>query len=532
MRTTVRASARQDVEKLLNRAMTLHRQGDFGRAESAYKKILAAEARHSGALTLLGTLYIQQDRQGEGLKLLNQSLAINPFQPTAYNSCGGAYKALKNYDKALACYAEACNLDPNFVEAWYNRGGVLRQLRRYEEALESYDKALALQPSSAKIYNNRANVYKELQRHDEALQGYEKALALSSGDARLQAHIHYNRGGAFADMRRHQDALADYNLAIALRPDYADALYAKSLLTIMLGQWEEGWKLYEWRWETDDMRATRRDFSQPLWLGKEDLKGKSILLYAEQGLGDAIRMWRYVPLVHALGAKIILEVREPLVELVASTGLEMEVVTRGAALPDFDFHCPLMSLPLAFATKVDTVPFSTPYFIVDPQREKQWRERLGEKTRPRIGVAWEGSGRYATGADSRRNVPFAEFRKLIDTDHDYFCLQKEISPADKDALAQESRVRTYEDALTNFAETAALIAEMDLVISVDTAVAHLAGALGKPVWVLMPDPPDFLSMEGREDSPWYPTVRLFRQTQPGEWSGIIARAAAELGKLA
>jgi len=216
------------------------------------------------------------------------------------------------------------------------------------------------------------------------------------------------------------------------------------------------------------------------------------------------------------------------VGLISTLSNSIRVIHRGSRLPDFDFHCPLMSLPLAFKTTVSTIPARIPYLAVDSVKKQQWQERLGAKVKPRIGLVWSGSGRYARRVDFRRDISFSEFKNITRLDYEYFCLQKEIRPADRELLEGHHPIGIYESELSDFADTAALASEMDLVISVDTAAAHVAGALGKPVWILLPEPPDFLSMTEREDSPWYPTARLFRQPQMGDWASVIARVAAEL----
>jgi tetratricopeptide (TPR) repeat protein len=512
------------VKKLLKQALSLHSGGSLSNAKNIYRSILSTEPRQFSVLTLLGTLYLQEGNWQEGIKLVTLSLSINPLQPNAYNNRGNALKDLGHYDEALGDYDQAIALKPDFAEAHYNRAGVLKNLKRNEEALASYTDAIAAKPDYAKAYNNRGNLLRDLGRYDEALADHARAIGLAPG----VAEIHDNRGNVLAEMGRHDEALANYDRALDLDPNSIDAHYDKSLIKILKGDWEEGWKLYEWRWKRSDARPSAREFRQPRWSGAEDLTGKTILLYAEQGLGDIILFCRYARLAEARGAEVILEVPRTLAALAATVSRSVRVVATGDALPAFDYHCPLMSLPLAFGTAVDKVPAETPYLAADAQKQKQWRERLGQKTRPRIGLAWTGSGAYTNKKDSRRDIPFAAFQRLLGGDRDYICLQKEITSEDRQLLAGHPRVRTFDNALNDFSDTAALVAEMDLVVTVDTAVAHLAGALGKRVWVLLPDPPDFMWMLEREDSLWYPAARLFRQPRHGDWDSMLARVVREM----
>jgi tetratricopeptide (TPR) repeat protein len=487
-------------------------------------KAIALNPRLAEAYSNRGIALDGLRRHDEALRDHDTAIALKPDLAAAYSNRGIALNGLKRHDEAIASCDKAIALNPDFAEAYSNRGIALNGLRQYEKAITSCDKAIALSPGLAEAYSNRGAALSGLKRHDEAIASCDKAIALKPDFA----NAYNNRAFALQALKRYDEAIASFDKAIVLEPEYVDAHWNGGLLKILLGKYEEGWKLYEWRWKREDVKQFGRKFKQPLWLGDENLAGKTILLHAEQGLGDAILSSRYVSIVEAMGARVIVEVPSPLAGLISTLGNSIRVVHRGSSLPDFDFHCPLMSLPLAFKTTVGTIPARIPYLAVDPIRKQHWQERLGPKVKPRIGLVWSGSGKYAGREDFRRDISFSEFKSITRFDCEYFCLQKEIRSADRELLDEHHPVGIYENELSDFADTAALASEMDLVISVDTAAAHVAGALGKPVWILLPDPPDFLSMTEREDSPWYPTARLFRQPQMGDWASVIARVAAEL----
>jgi hypothetical protein len=343
-------------------------------------------------------------------------------------------------------------------------------------------------------------------------------LALASRPDYAEAFA--NRGVLLYDLKRFDEALASYDSAIALRPDYADAHFFKGLSSLVTGDLPRGWIEYEWRRKAPAARIPKRDFSQPLWLGGDDIAGKTILLHSEQGLGDTIQFCRYAALVAARGARVILEVEAPLRELMTGLAGTAGIIAKGSALPDFDIQCPLPSLPLAFKTRLDTIPSTTPYLRVPKQALGYWNALLGAKRSLRIGLAWAGNAKHVR--DRERSMRLRDLLPLLDIEATFVSLQKEVRAADAETLAN-CGVLQFGRKLGDFSDTAALISQLDLVISVDTSVAHLAGALGKRVWILLTHAPDWRWLLDRDDSPWYATARLFRQDDTREWHGVIAR---------
>lgn len=343
----------------------------------------------------------------------------------------------------------------------------------------------------------------------------------------LSAANHNNHGHSLYKEGRYGAAIKSYKQAIAIDPDYAaGAFFNLAVAELLLGNFEEGWKRYEKRWLRTDHPS--RTFSKPLWLGAESLAGKTILLHAEQGYGDTIQFCRYAALAANRGATVVLEVQEPLVGLIRSLPITCSVIAQGERLPDFDFQCPLMSLPLAFRTSLDNIPADVPYLHPDVENRRVWRRRLGKKSRARVGLCWSGAPGHHN--DRNRSIPAHLLTTLLEQDCDYHSVQKGIREEDL-AFLTASKVIPHDNHVHNFLDTASLVSEMDVIICVDTAVAHLAGALGKPVWILLPFVPDFRWLLEREDSPWYPTARLFRQDAPGNWTSVFTAVTADLTRL-
>ncbi len=396
--------------------------------------------------------------------------------------------------------------------------------KQYQTALRLLDKSLRICPD-ADAYSNRGIVLYELRQLEAAVASYDQAIALRPGNAEAYS----NRGNALKDLGQLDAAVASYDQAIALRPDIGEVRYNKSLALLLGGDLVAGWELHEWRWATEKMKPMKRIFPQPLWLGKDSIAGKTILLHSEQGFGDTIQFCRYAKLVSDLGARVILEVPKPLLGLLKQLSWVSDVVVDGSPLLPFDYHCPLLSLPLAFKTTVDSIPCPTPYLRAEPGQLAYWTSRLGEKKAPRIGLVWSGKPDHTN--DHNRSIGLAALLQHLPARFEYVSLQKEVRDSDRLALESGPHVLHVGNELDDFTNTAALCALMDVIISVDTSVAHLSGALGKPTWVLLPFSPDWRWMLNREDSPWYPSVRLYRQPRVGDWDSVFDRVKADMTLL-
>ena len=492
-------------------------------AAAAYERAVALDPAFPEAWGNLGIAHLLAGRASVALPALDRAVALKPDYPDAWTNRGTALQALNRLDEALESFDRALALRPEAAEAWTNRSLALQGLRRFDESFEASARAVSMgEGGNADSWNNHGVALQTLHRFEEAVDAYDRALTADPAGASAWN----NRGLALQGLGRFEAAMASFDRAIALQPDYADAHWNKAIALILLGDYEHGWPLFEWRWKRSDPGAEKpRDFGVPPWLGEAPIAGKTLLLHAEQGFGDTIQMLRYAPVLAAQGAKVTLIVPEPLIELAATVeGLGAPPVAGGVM--NFDLHIPLMSLPLAMKTRIDAVPHDIPYLSVPERARTAWAGRLGPAARRRVGLAWAGNPGHSN--DHNRSLAFEVLRPLLDADVEFHSLLKAYRPSELDALIADGRIRDHSDELDSFSDTAALIDRMDVVVAVDTSTAHLAGALGKPLLLLLPLIPDCRWGLNREDSPWYPTARLLRQTAAGDWSGVIAAASEAL----
>lgn len=504
-------------------AILLEQFKRYGEAIDSFNMAIALRPDFAEAYFNRGKLLSETGRFQEALASYNQAISINPNYAEAYFSRGMLLlDELKSHGNALISFDKAIECKHNFAEAYFNRGRLLSEIKQYQKALASYDQAISIIPNYVEAYNNKGIILAgQYERYQEALACFNKAIEFQPDceDAL------YNRAKLLCEINDINGALENCNQIILINPNHVDANFNKGLLKLKLGEYEEGWLLNEWRWQTGQCKNQRRAFSQPLWLGNEPPRGR-LLLHAEQGFGDTIQFIRYVPWVEEMGARVILEIPRTLVSLIGTLKAKFQMVVKGEDLPKFDLHCPLMSLPLALKTTLTTIPADIPYLFADPRKQETWHKRLGSTLRPKVGLAWSGSPHHPN--DRNRSISLQSLRPLLELDCEYHVLQKEIRLEDKLLMNQLPQLHVHEDELRDFSDAAALISMMDVIITVDTAIAHLAGALGKPVWVLLPFVSDFRWLLDREDSPWYPSARLFRQPNAGDWPKVIELVRNEL----
>ena len=429
-----------------------------------------------------------------------------------------------SYEEAEHFLVLSSRILPNRTSTLTNLSAVLIKLEKFEKAHEIIVKAITLNPTDETLYLNQGNLFaKQKKDWPMALASYEKAIELKP----THAEAYNNRGSALKELKRLNEALQSYEKAIDIKSDYASAHLNKSHVLLLIGDLKEGFLEYEWRWKDKEGSeiSGKREFIQPLWLGNESLVGKTILLWSEQGLGDSIQFCRYAKLVKALGARVLIDVPKPLSTLL--TGLEGVdfLIEKGKPLPEFDFHCPMMSLPLAFKTDFHSIPSSSPYLKSNVEKVEEWRRRLGGKSKPRIGLVWSGSTTHTN--DQARSLKIAELIKYLPPDFEFVSLQKEVREVDQQPL-HSSSIKHFGEKIIDFSDTAALCELMDLVISVDTSVAHVAGALGKVTWILLPYIPDWRWLLDTDVSPWYESVKLYRKSDTGDYSQVLDRVAKDL----
>ena len=540
----------------LGEAVALHRQGRLTEAEKIYARVLKAVPGHFDALNLLGAIKARQGQFGEAQRLFGAAVKADPRVPQGWSNLGQAYYALNRPSEALACFDKAralapddadilyqhanalLSLDrprealaefqvvlarvPHHVEAHINSGLARATLGMTEAALADFDAALMLLPNHPIAHFNRGGVLLRLGRDADAVDANDRAIAAAPDH--IGAWL--NRGRALSQLRRFDEAIASYDEVLARRKGDANAQFNRALALLTIGRYRPGFEAYECRWRRTGM-APQKSRGRPLWLGEYPLHRKTVLLHAEQGLGDTIQFARYAPLVAARGAAaVVLEVQPELKSLMSRLDGVAQVLSRGEAPPAFDVHCPLGSLPHAMKTEIESVPAAIPYLSVDPARLASWSARLEALPRPRIAVAWSGNPAHEN--DRNRSIAFERLAPLLAHPASFVSIQRDVRDAEAIQLAAEKRVEHVGGALADFDDTAAVLTLCDLVITADTAPAHLAGALGRPVWVLVPFAPDWRWTLDGETTPWYPTARLFRQTSPGDWDAVLARVAAAL----
>jgi tetratricopeptide (TPR) repeat protein len=507
------------VGPLLIAALRHLQAGQLAKAQGFCRQARAIDPRNSDASHLLGVVAHQTGHPEDAIDLIGRAIALNAAEPTYHCNLGLALKELGRMDEAIACYLRAIDLRPDYPEAHNSLGNALAEKGEPEQAADAYRQAIRLRPAYPEAYFNLGLTQKEHGELDEAIASYRRAIEL-----RPEYHeAYYNLGNALRDQRRLREAVASYRAAIQIAPDFPDAHHNAALAILALGDLRQGWAEYEWRWRTSQLSEARREFAQPQWHG-EDVKGRTLLIHAEQGFGDTLQFCRYAKMAAGLGARVILEVQQPLVRLLRGLiGTEL-VLARGEELPPFDVHCPMLSLPLVFGTVLETIPAETPYLRADASLEAGWRKRLDspDTSGPKIGLVW--AGKSSNLADQRRSIAPERLRPLLEYPGiRFFSLQKIGPPAPADFPLIDVM-----DEMEDFADTAALIANLDLVISVDTAVAHLAASLGRPVWLLDRFDACWRWLADRTDSPWYPGLRIYRQPRPGDWVSVLANVVRDL----
>lgn len=516
-----------NINEAIDSAMKCFESGDLRRAALICEEVLKIHPHNAKAFHLLGVIYYQNGAFDLALQNVKESLLLDPANAEAYYNLGNILKEIKRPDEAIACYIKAIQLNPSITHVYMNLGTVLQEKGLFDEAIINYRKALRCDPNNADIYYNLGLVSEEKDQLDEAISYYQKAILLNSDFA----DAYNNLGILFNKKNQPDSALTCYKKAIELDPHFADAHWNMSHALLLTGQFQEGWKEYEWRWKVKELYhhslPQPRNFSQPIWDGS-DIKGRIILLYAEQGFGDAIQFIRYAPLVAQYGATVIVECPNKLTSLLQNTEGIHKVIAYGDRLPEFDVHCPLLSLPSLFNTTLDNIPAKIPYIIPNPTLIQEWREVINRNDfNFKVGLVWA-----TDRLPKEKSCLLETFSSLtLLNDISFYSLQKGEPAIQSKKLPKGMNFFDYTEKINDFSDTAALIMNLDLVISVDTAVAHLAGALGKPVWTLLPFTPDWRWMLNREDSPWYPTMKLFRQPEPGNWNTVIVHIKKEIRVL-
>jgi tetratricopeptide (TPR) repeat protein len=513
-------------EYLYSLGTALRQQGRLEDALMAFDKAVQFKPDKAELWIGLGRVLGDLKRPADALLSFQHALKLNPRHWDAAQECGAALCVLERAEEALPYFKLCMDLQPNHAATLNNLTRCLLSLKRLDEALVENQRAYAHDSGNADACDNLGIILERLGREEEALIWLDRALALRPNFIDTLN----NRALVLSKLHRFDEVVAMYHRVETLDPGNAQAKLGLGLLHLLMGDFEAGWSRHVARFKMSSS-ADYPKFSEPMWLGEENIEGKTLLIHVDEGLGDTIQFARYVPLVAARGARIILVVLDAVHPLLSGLpGVWKCLPFSAGALPAFDMHCPLSSLPMVFGTRLDTIPSETSYLSAPPAgRVKAWRERLGHHDKLRVGLVWSGNPQH--GNDHRRSIPLRSFLPILDVDADFVSLQKDPRPADRSVLQERSDVIDLTAHLTDFVETAALIGCLDLVITVDTSVAHLSAALGRPTWILLPYTPDYRWLLDRDDSPWYPTARLFRQGKTRNYENVLVRVRSELEAL-
>ena len=505
----------QKIIDLIARAISLRNEKRHEEALVCLEEAITIDPKFFPVLVEKGIILFELAKYDEAIETFDLFL-----------KCSGNSQVRKLRDTCLRHSLAICNRNiadgPPNTDLLLKRGDLLQRLQRFDEAVYTYNIALEIQVNSmVEVINRRGNALLSLNRPEDALESYNRALELSPRNGFLL----YNRANVLHKMSRMDEALESYGQALTYKPELAEAKMERSHCRLAMGDYRRGFQEYESRWETPLLKTVRLKSPQPLWLGKEPLAGKTILLWAEQGFGDTVQFLRYVPLVAQIAGRTILRVPTLLKSLAGTLDCNISIITF-EQLPPHDFNSPLMSLPLAFGTTLESIPSDIPYLRSRPDLVTKWRDELGARSRPRIGLVW--AGRRREPINVTRDMGLEVLTPLTLLDVELISLQKEIPDRDMTVIESMPQINRLGERLDDFEETAALIENLDLVVTVDTVVAHLAGALGKPVWIMLRRSGEWRWLLGRSDSPWYPTARIFRQKKPGDWAGVVDDVAQQL----
>jgi len=509
----------------MSKGLALIKRQDYASAKSDLNRAIELGLSGSDVFQSRALCHKELGQLDKAIDDLETALEIDPTHGGSLMTLGTISHELKRYEAALHLYTQAIQHNPKGVEAYSNLGAVLFDLNRHEDARITLEAAIELDPLQVNVWSNLGANLKALHRFEDALKAYDRVLELDPKHVEAMCH----KGLVLQDMKHLEASLACYEQALTLESDNTLAKWNKAIGLLLQGDFAQGWAAYEARWSHKKLNLTLRSYSQPRWTGSESLQGKRVLVYCEQGLGDTLQFARFVPALVHQGAQVFFEVQPQLVSLLSRCLPDVQVFGMGQLTPDFDLHSPLVSLPYALHCTATEHFRPTPYLNASSNKIVEWRERLGDDHHPRIGLVWSGNAAHQN--DRNRSIPLQSLLSALPKGYDYICLQNQIRDEDHATLSKASSIRSFTEEIKDFEDTAALCHLMDLVITVDTSVAHLSAAIGKTTWTLIPFSPDWRWMLDRTDTPWYPTMRLHRQLVPGTWNQSLTALTADLLRL-
>ena len=509
------------MQRLLERARAHLTNDEYSEAQKIYSDILFAKPNNTDALLGVGVVAKKLKRTDLALSFFSKVIAIDGQHEDALFQRGRAHIKAKNFEQAAEDLTSTLKINPANIDALNSRGIANSQLSNFIYAVQDFEKAIQICSSNADLFYNRGLAHFNLKDYQAAIHDYTYAIKLRPDF--YQAFN--NRGSAYKELADFKMALKDFKTSTTLKSDFADGYWNQSLIYLMNGEYEKAWPLYEYRWKSKHFPSEKRNFSEPLWLGNQSIEGKTILIHSEQGLGDTIHFCRYIKLLQQKKCKILLEVEKPLINLMGCLLPKENIFQKGHILPKFDFHCPLVSLPLVFETNVNSVPFPTPYLKADHSRVTWWRTHLGNSMKPRVGLCWRGNPQHPN--DKRRSIALSDIIGTLGSEVDWLSLQYEIDDQEYNVLKKSQKIRHFGSLIGDFAETAAFCKNLDAIVCVDTSIAHLAGALGLTTYLMLSELPDARWQIEGKNTPWYNSVKLFRLKKNQDYSELLIKIQAE-----
>jgi tetratricopeptide (TPR) repeat protein len=504
----------------------LSQLGRLDEALQVFDKAVQLKPDDSALWCELGKGMAEAARSSDALVCFQRAIALDPANGEAAYQAGHLLHGLGRFPEALISLDRSAERQGGHAPTFAMRGLVLAKLKRFEQAVRDYERAIRLDPNNFEACSNLGTALRALGQAEAALSWYDRSLAIAPNIANTT-----NRAMTLTELGRFDDAMAAFQQAARIDPNHPTLIWNFALLKLWLGDFEGGWRGREARWSNPEVASAYPRLETPMWLGRESIAGKTVVVCQDEGLGDAIQFARYIPMLASRGAQIILVVDEPLCPLLSKLGGVSHCLPKkqGLVVPPFDFHIAMDSLPLAFDTRLETIPAPSAYLPPDADRVRTWEDRLGRRDRLRVGLVWSGNPKQSNNRN--RAVPLPLLSKILDVDATFVSLQKQPPPQDVGMLRELTSIVDHTAHLTDFAETAALVSCLDLVITVDTSVAHLSAAVGRPTWIMLAHVADWRWLLGREDNPWYPTARLFRQGATRDYASVVDRVHTELKAL-
>jgi tetratricopeptide (TPR) repeat protein len=502
----------------IEEADLLNSQNQLEKAYGIYKNILGTNAKHADALFGIGLILEKQQKFDLAIQFLSKAIESKPDKIEALLARGRIFRLQGMFQNAIANFTEVIAKHPDHFEALIARGITFGQTSKLNDAIQDFTLAIRSNPNCAEAFYNRGVVYEKLHQFESAIDEYSIAIKLNPYDYKA----YNNRGVARRETKCFDAAIRDFDKSIKINPDFAEGYYNKALTLLSIGKLKEGFRLYEYRWKTAHFQSQLRHFSQPLWLGNADLTGKTILLHSEQGLGDGIQFCRYIKCFEAFNCTVFLEVEKPLIKLMECLLPSEQIFEKDSSLPSFDYHCPLMSLPFALSKNTKSIPYSERYLSADIKQIKSWKSHLVKTKKLRVGICWRGNSEHVN--DHKRSINLSSIIDLIDDSFAWVSLQYDANQNELELINSNKNITHFGQEIGDFAKTAALVMSLDAVISVDTSMAHLAGAIGKRVFLMLSDVADARWKTTGSATPWYQNTVLIRQKSRLRWRPSIQRA--------